>query len=457
MSKTVKYVLDESRIPKPWYNIVADLPGRATGRAAPGHPQARRPRRPGAAVPDGTDPAGGHAGARGRDPGAGARRLPPMAAVPAVPCAPPRAGAADAGTHLLQVRGRVARRQPQAEHGRAAGVLQQAGRREAPDHRDRRGAVGLVAGIRRRALRPRGAGVHGARLVQPEAVPPRADGNLRRALRRLAVQRDGVGPRDPGEVARTTRAASASRSPRRSNWRCSATTPSTRSAACSTTCCCTRPCSASRRWRSSRWRTTTPTSSSAARGRLQLRGHRVPVPGRAAARRPQGPHRRGRARGLPEPHARHLCLRLRRHGAPHAAHQDAHARLDVHAARVPCRRPALSRHGAAREPREATRPDRGEGLSPEELLRGGRAVRACRGDRAGARGQPRRARRDRRGDPLPRGRRVARHPVQPLRARPLRHAGVHRLLRRQARGPRLRRASELAMALAGLPSVPEPV
>jgi len=26
MSDTVKYVLDESRIPKAWYNIVADLP-----------------------------------------------------------------------------------------------------------------------------------------------------------------------------------------------------------------------------------------------------------------------------------------------------------------------------------------------------------------------------------------------------------------------------------------------
>ena len=26
MSETVKYVLDESRIPKAWYNIAADLP-----------------------------------------------------------------------------------------------------------------------------------------------------------------------------------------------------------------------------------------------------------------------------------------------------------------------------------------------------------------------------------------------------------------------------------------------
>ncbi|MFI4989268.1 MAG: TrpB-like pyridoxal-phosphate dependent enzyme, partial [Alphaproteobacteria bacterium] len=26
MSETVKYVLDETRIPKAWYNLVADLP-----------------------------------------------------------------------------------------------------------------------------------------------------------------------------------------------------------------------------------------------------------------------------------------------------------------------------------------------------------------------------------------------------------------------------------------------
>jgi tryptophan synthase beta chain len=56
--------------------------------------------------------------------------------------------------------------------------------------------------------------------------------------------------------APTIRARSASRSPRRSRSRRSATTPSTRSARCSTTSSCTRPSWARRRWRSSRWRTT---------------------------------------------------------------------------------------------------------------------------------------------------------------------------------------------------------
>ena len=58
-------------------------------------------------------------------------------------------------------------------------------------------------------------------------------------------------------------------------------------------------------------------------------------------------HRGGGAGRLPEPHARALRLRLRRHGAPHAAHQDAHAGLDLHAAGLPRRRAALPRHGAA--------------------------------------------------------------------------------------------------------------
>ena len=66
---------------------------------------------------------------------------------------------------------------------------------------------------------------------------------------------------------------------------------------------------------------------------LQLRGGRKP------------PLHRGRAGGLPVADARQVRLRLRRHRASDAAGEDAHARLDLHAARLPRRRPALSRHG----------------------------------------------------------------------------------------------------------------
>ena len=123
------------------------------------------------------------------------------------------------------------RREPQAEHGRRAGLLQQARGRQAHRDRDRRRPVGLVAGVRRRAVRPRDRRLHGARLVRPEAVPARADGDL--GARCV--------PRPSSETASGRAilaehpdhpAASASRSPRRSSRPRSATTRSTRSARC---------------------------------------------------------------------------------------------------------------------------------------------------------------------------------------------------------------------------------
>ena len=68
MSDQVKYQLGEDRIPRAWYNIVADLPAAAAG-AASRHRQADRPRRSRAAVPDGADrPGGQRPSARSRSP-----------------------------------------------------------------------------------------------------------------------------------------------------------------------------------------------------------------------------------------------------------------------------------------------------------------------------------------------------------------------------------------------------
>jgi tryptophan synthase beta chain len=106
------------------------------------------------------------------------------------------------------------------------------------------GQWGSLAGLRRRAVRL-DVRSPGARQLRPEALPPRADGNLRRALRRQPQQRDQQRPRHPGQTP-TTPARWASPSARRSRWPPSTTTPSTRSARCSTTCCCTRPSSARR-------------------------------------------------------------------------------------------------------------------------------------------------------------------------------------------------------------------
>src|SRR5664280_3179959 len=82
-------------------------PGRpseaGTRGVAPGHTPADRTQRPGTAVSDGVDHAGGVDRARDRHPGAGAPGLSPVAAVTLVPGAPAPGGAEDAGEDLLQV------------------------------------------------------------------------------------------------------------------------------------------------------------------------------------------------------------------------------------------------------------------------------------------------------------------------------------------------------------------
>jgi pyridoxal-phosphate dependent TrpB-like enzyme len=117
-----------------------------------------------------------------------------------------------------------------------------------------------------------------------------------------------------------------------------------------------------------------------------------------------------------------------------------YARLDVHAAGFPRRWPALPRHGAARLAPGAARPDPGQGVSADGVFRSRRAVRASRGHRAGAGSEPRGARCDRRSAALQARRPLAGDPVQHVRPWPLRHVGVQRLCGRQAGRPGLRRS-----------------
>ena len=107
--RQTKFVLDESRIPRAWYNIAADLPVAALPAAPPGHRPADRAGRPRPAVPDGAHRPGGLGRARDRDPRTGPRRLPAVPAEPALPRPSAGARARYAGPHLLQVRGRAAR------------------------------------------------------------------------------------------------------------------------------------------------------------------------------------------------------------------------------------------------------------------------------------------------------------------------------------------------------------
>ena len=86
---------------------------------------------------------------------------------------------------------------------------------------------------------------------------------------------------------------------------------------------------------------------------------------------------RGRTGRLPEPHTRRARLRLRRHGPPDAAREDAHPRLDLRSARIPRGRAPLPRYGAARQPSAPARADRGARVPPD-----GRASRPVSGSRA---------------------------------------------------------------------------
>ena len=124
-----------------------------------------------------------------RHPRRGARHPPAVAADAAGAGRAARGRAGHAGPHLLQGRVGVAGRLAQAQHRGAAGVLQQAGGHHAADDRDRRRAVGLVAVVRLRPVRPRVHGLHGAGVVRAEAVPQDDDGDLGRRGRAVAGRR----------------------------------------------------------------------------------------------------------------------------------------------------------------------------------------------------------------------------------------------------------------------------
>jgi hypothetical protein len=137
-----RFDLPQSAIPTRWYNIQADLPRPLPPGAAPRAPSSRSDPRTSPAVPDGADQAGGQPRALHRHPGGGPRDLQAVAPDPAAARAPAGEGARDHRPHLLQVRGRLAERQPQAQHRRPAGLLQQARGRAGRHHRDRRRPVG---------------------------------------------------------------------------------------------------------------------------------------------------------------------------------------------------------------------------------------------------------------------------------------------------------------------------
>ena len=124
------------------------------------------------------------------------------------------------------------------------------------------------------------------------------------------------------------------------------------------------------------------------RRRLELRRADLPVPRPELPRRREVPDHRRRARGGAEPDPRRLRLRLRRHRQDDPAREDAHPRLGLHPRADPRRRAALPRDVAAGEPAQGARRHRGAERPPARELRGRRPVRPGRGDPARARSRP---------------------------------------------------------------------
>ncbi len=386
----------------------------AAARPAPGHAPTRRAGRPGAAVPDGADPAGGLLRPVHRHPGGGARRLPAVAPVAALPGASAREGARHAREDLLQVRGCVAGRVAQAQHGGRPGVLQRAGRRPPAHHRDRSRPVGHRPRIRLRAVRTRLRDLDGTGVVRPEAVPQDHDGDLRRRRPPVAVGPHQRRPRHPRP------ASGLDRQPRHRHLRGGrggGPGPADQLRAGQRA----QPCAAAPDGhRAGGARAVRPGGPDSGpdrrlhRWRVQLRRARLPVPRREAGRAYGRHDPRRRTGELPVADEGRVRVRLRRHGRDDPTDEDAHARARLHPRSHPRGRPALPRHVAADLAHLRAGSARGGREDPAGVLRGGCAVRPYRGNHPRARADPRAGRLHRGGPAVQGDRRVEGDPDRPM-------------------------------------------
>ena len=150
--ETKKFCLTERQMPTQWYNIVADMPNKPL---PPLHPATKQPVTKGADerhLRRRTDRPGDVDGAFHRHPRRGAGDLQDMAAF----AAGARHGTGKSPRHpgkdLFQERKRIARRIAQAQHRRAAGLLQLQAGHTPPDDRNGRRAVGRGHRLRSQAF-----------------------------------------------------------------------------------------------------------------------------------------------------------------------------------------------------------------------------------------------------------------------------------------------------------------
>ena len=313
-----KFVLDEERIPKAWYNILPDLPTPppppAPGDQQPAGPDDLAPLFPMELIKQEVSQSG-----TSRSPRRSARSidLASDAARPRARASRRRSDTPATSTTRTRASARPAATSPTPPSRRRTTTRSRASSASPPRPAPASGAAPCL-GLQVFDLECKVYMVKVSYDQKPyrrshDAGSGAARSSPARATRPTPARRPRGGP---GQ----SRAASASPSARRSRTPRRTRTPSTRSAACSTTCCCTRRSSARRRMKQMPGRRRVPRRRHRLRRRrLQLRRHRLPLPARQARRQDEDPLRRGRADGLPDPDQGRVPLRLRRHGADHAA------------------------------------------------------------------------------------------------------------------------------------------
>ena len=379
-----KFLLDENEMPTRWYNVLPDLPDPAAAGAAPGHRAAGRTGRPGAAVPDGPDPAGGLDRAVRRHPRRGARRLPAVAA--------------DARcTGRTGWRRRSARRRgsttstrasrpagshkpntavPQAFYNAKAGITKLTTETGAGQW-----GTALAFACAQFGLDVRG--LAGACVLRPEAVPPDDDRDVRRHRAPQPVGPDRGRARDPRRATPTP--------PARSGIAISeavevaAQDPTTNYALGSVlnhVLLHQTIIGEEALLQLAKVGETPDLLVGCTGGGSNFGGLMFPFLREKLAGRIEPDRARRRAGGLPVADPGHLRLRLRRHRGHDAADEDAHARPRLRAGPDPRRRPALPRDEPADQPPLRAGPDRGGRQAADGVLRGRGPVRPHRGHRA---------------------------------------------------------------------------
>ncbi len=119
MSQKTRFDLTQADIPSAWYNLNADFPEPLPPPLHPGTKEPMPPEALEAIFPQKSHRAGNRRRAVDRNSRTGARHLRAVAAHAVAARGAAGKGAEHAGAHLLQIRRRQSRRQPQGQHRRA--------------------------------------------------------------------------------------------------------------------------------------------------------------------------------------------------------------------------------------------------------------------------------------------------------------------------------------------------